>query len=90
MIHIFRTSTRLVTSSSDRNYRAWRLITGISKPSIFLGIDHASTLGLPYSVGSDIMHLAALNISDLMISLWRGTIDCTRPDDRSTWDWAVL
>jgi hypothetical protein len=80
----------LVTSSSDRNYRARRLITGISKPSIFLGINRASTLGLPYSAGSDIMHLAALNISDLMISLWRGTIDCTRPDDRSTWDWAVL
>jgi len=25
-----------------------------------------------------------------MLSLWRGTIDCTRPDDRSTWDWVVL
>ena len=47
-------------------------------------------LGLPHSVGSDIMHLTALNISDLMISLWRGTMDCTKPDDKSTWDWAVL
>ncbi|KAH8980248.1 hypothetical protein EDB86DRAFT_2813862 [Lactarius hatsudake] len=36
------------------------------------------------------MHLAALNLSDLMLSLWRGTIDCTTPDDRSTWRWAVL
>ena len=36
------------------------------------------------------MHLAALNISDLMISLWCGTMDCIKPDDRSTWTWAVL
>jgi hypothetical protein len=47
-------------------------------------------LGLPYCVGSSIMYLAVLNISDLMNSLWRGTIDCTSPDNRSTWDWAVL
>jgi hypothetical protein len=47
-------------------------------------------LGLPYSAGLDIMHLAALNISDLLISLWRATIDCTKPDDKSSWDWAVL
>jgi hypothetical protein len=47
-------------------------------------------LGLPYSAGSNIMHLAALNISDLMISLWQGMIDCTGPDNRSTWDWAIL
>jgi hypothetical protein len=36
------------------------------------------------------MHLGALNLSDLMISLWRGTIDCTKPDDKSMWTWAVL
>ena len=57
---------------------------------MFSGIGSSSTLGLPRSAGSDIMHLGTLNISDLMIGLWRGTIDCTRPDDRATWDWAVL
>ena len=36
------------------------------------------------------MHLTALNLTDLMISLWHGTIDCTNPDDKSTWEWAVL
>jgi hypothetical protein len=36
------------------------------------------------------MHLAALNILDLMISLRHGMMDCTKPDDRSTWTWAVL
>jgi hypothetical protein len=36
------------------------------------------------------MHLSTLNILDLMISLWCGTLDCTKPDDKSNWDWAVL
>ncbi len=36
------------------------------------------------------MHLTALNISDLLISLWCTTLDCTKPDDKSTWDWAVF
>src|SRR6266581_6257523 len=88
---IYNTNLRyLVTAPSEAQYRAWRLATGISKPSIFSGVDPLATLGLPRSAGSDIMHLAALNISDLMISLWRGTMDCTKPDDKSTWDWAVL
>ena len=80
----------LVVSPNESQYRVRRLETGISKPSIFSGIDPSSTLGLPKSAGSDIMHLGALNLSDLMISLWQGTIDCTRPDDKATWDWAVL
>ena len=25
-----------------------------------------------------------------MISLWQGTIDCTKPVNRSTWDWVIL
>ena len=80
----------LVTSPNESQYCAQHLQTGISKPSIFLAIDWSFTLGLPQSAGSDIMHLAALNISDLMISLWRGTMDCTRPDDKTTWVWAIL
>ena len=36
------------------------------------------------------MHLSALNISDLMISLWQGTIDCTYPDEKKHWNWAVF
>ncbi|KAI0085580.1 hypothetical protein BDY19DRAFT_896321 [Irpex rosettiformis] len=38
------------------------------------------------------MHLAALNIPDLLLALWRGTIACDHHlgDDKSNWDWAVL
>ena len=63
----------LVTLPNESQYRARHLATGISKPSIFSGLDCSSTLGLPHSAGSDIMHLGELNLSDLMISLWRGT-----------------
>ncbi len=74
----------LLASPSESQYRARHLATGISKPSVFSGLVPSATLGLPHSASSDIMHLAMLNISDLMISLWRRTMDCTKPDDRST------
>ena len=80
----------LVASPNETQYCARRLATGISKPSIFSGLDRSSSLGLPYAAGSDIMHLGTLNLSDLMISLWQGTIDCTKPDDKSSWTWVVL
>ncbi|EPQ50059.1 hypothetical protein GLOTRDRAFT_51086 [Gloeophyllum trabeum ATCC 11539] len=35
------------------------------------------------------MHLPALNIPDLLIPLWRGTLECPGEDKR-TWEWAVL
>ncbi len=59
----------LLTSPNETQYCAWHLATGISKPSIFSGLDNWSTLRLPHAAGSDIMHLGVLNLSDLMISL---------------------
>ncbi|KIJ19764.1 hypothetical protein PAXINDRAFT_67496 [Paxillus involutus ATCC 200175] len=35
------------------------------------------------------MHLAD-NLSNLLISLWCGTIDCAPTDCLNIWDWAVL
>ncbi|KIO02210.1 hypothetical protein M404DRAFT_148484 [Pisolithus tinctorius Marx 270] len=35
------------------------------------------------------MHLA-VNLSDLLISLWHMMIDCAVGDNRNTWDWAIL
>jgi hypothetical protein len=71
----------LLAAPNETQYCARCLATGISKPSIFSGLDNQYTLGLPYAAGSDIMHLGALNLSDLMISLWCRTINCTPPDD---------
>ena len=31
-----------------------------------------------------------LNLPDLFLNLWQGTIDCDKTDDCRNWDWAVL
>ena len=71
-------------------YKKRRLETGISKLSIFLGLSDKKSLPVPSCFRSDIMHLLSLNIPDLLINLWRGTLDCDKKDDHTTWDWAVL
>ena len=80
----------VVGSPNETQYKKRRLETGISKPSIFLGLNPQYRLDIPGCFPSDIMHLAALNIPDLLINLWRGSLDCDKNDDRGTWDWAVL
>jgi hypothetical protein len=80
----------VVQSPNETQYKKRRLDTGIVKPSIFLGLNPRYRLDIPACFGSDIMHLAALNIPDLLMSLWRGTLDCDNNDDRGTWDWVVL
>jgi hypothetical protein len=80
----------LVHSRNETNYKANRLETGIVKPSIFLGLNEKHCLPVPLCFGSDIMHHASLNLPDLLIPLWRGTLDCSATDKRTDWDWAVL
>ncbi|KAI0714308.1 hypothetical protein C8T65DRAFT_573459 [Cerioporus squamosus] len=36
------------------------------------------------------MHLITLNLTDLVLSLLRGTLSCDDSDDRDTWDWAIF
>ncbi|TFY65491.1 hypothetical protein EVJ58_g1955 [Rhodofomes roseus] len=82
----------LLGSTSMTNYEARRLETGLSKPSIFLGLSPSLRLSIPQLFPGDIMHADGLNITDLLQKLFRGTIDCdTRNgDNKSSWDWAVL
>ncbi|KAH7879126.1 uncharacterized protein C8R40DRAFT_1158969 [Lentinula edodes] len=63
--------------------------TGIKIPSIFLGLHPNTYLGLSNMFPGDIMHLI-LNLADILIPLWRGSVSCDRGDDISTWVWAVL
>jgi hypothetical protein len=81
---------RVVVSRNKTQYNANRLDTGIVKPSIFSGLPPDSVLGIPGMFTGDCMHLPALNIPDLYISLWRGALDCDSTDNKNTWDWAVL
>jgi len=59
----------LLESDNESQYKKHCLQTGISKPSIFIGLQQEKILSVP-GCGSDIMHLAALNIPDLLINLW--------------------
>ncbi|KAJ7691750.1 hypothetical protein B0H17DRAFT_1169055 [Mycena rosella] len=71
-------------------YEKHCLETGISKPTIFSGLPSQHMLGVPDCFGLDFMHAPALNLTDLLPSLWRGTFDNEKSDDKKAWPWAVL
>ncbi|KAI0054504.1 hypothetical protein BV25DRAFT_1873322 [Artomyces pyxidatus] len=77
-------------SRTITEYHFRRKITGISKPSILSGLPSTSILPLPTCFPVDIMHLLSLNIPELLLKLWRGTMECDPSDDKATWEWAVL
>ncbi|KAL1937343.1 hypothetical protein VTO73DRAFT_13804 [Trametes versicolor] len=78
----------VIVTGGRANYQRVRLETGIAKPSIFTGLRR--TLPLPTGFGADLMHLITLNLTDLIISLLRGSLVCEPTDDLETWDWAVF
>jgi hypothetical protein len=80
--------SELLSSRTQTAYKAIRLKTGLVKPSIFLGFPASHTLGIPGIFTIDMMHLPALNIPDLMLKLWRGTLEHAPGDDPRNWPWA--
>ena len=75
---------------TDAQFRlAWKE-TGLCKPSIFMGLPLSHSSRLPGCLAIDHMHIIMINLSDLLIVLWRGSIDCERNDSRDRWDWAML
>ncbi|KAK7019697.1 hypothetical protein VNI00_017997 [Paramarasmius palmivorus] len=85
-----RYEKRLQTVSDSPNeaqYLINRRETGISKPCIFSGLSLA--IPPPLSFVPDMMHLL-LNLGQLLISIWRGTIDCAETDNKTAWPWRTL
>ncbi len=81
----------LISSPNETQYKKRRLQTGITKPTIFLGIASNCIFSIPRCFGSDVMHLGTFNLADLFLSLWRGQFDNDdKTDPISTWPWAVL
>ncbi|KIK17012.1 hypothetical protein PISMIDRAFT_112278, partial [Pisolithus microcarpus 441] len=80
---------RLVSAPSQRQWDIRKTETGITKPPLILGLDRCRSLGVPLCMTTDVMHLAG-NLSDLLISLWRGTMDCSHTDNKDLWDWAIF
>lgn len=79
----------LVSLPNQRQYDKRKTETGITKPSILLGLNPSHMLQVPVCFSTDIMHLAGL-LSDLLLSLWRGTMDCAASDDIDSWEWRVM
>ena len=80
---------RLVLSSTSTNeYMQNHRETGICKPSIVSTLP--KSIPVPKCFPADTMHLFALNISQLLISLWRGSINHAQDNDPTTWPFAVL
>ena len=81
---------RLIRSANQNEYEQNRKATGLSKPSIILGLKPSLTIPVPLCFSLDLMHLI-MNLSELLISHWRGTIPFDRmTDSKLTWDWATL
>ena len=78
----------LAKANSKAEYEEIRKQTSICKRSIFQGLTRR--LEIPKLFPGDMMHLGSLNLPDLFVKLWRGTIECRAGDDISTWDWVVL
>ncbi|RXW12320.1 hypothetical protein EST38_g13534, partial [Candolleomyces aberdarensis] len=87
----YKTKLALVVGSETMTqYKQRRRDNGIAKPSIFSGFSSSHRFPLPTVFPNDTMHLTGLNITSLMLSIFRGTIDCHRSNNRATWDWVVL
>ena len=59
-------------------------------PTILSGLPPNHILSIPSCFPADLMHLVSLSIPDLLMNLWRGTVQCGPGDNVNTWDWAVL
>ncbi len=80
----------VLSSQSPAEYAQRRKYTGISKPSIFQGLSSKHRLEIPGCFPTDLMHLVSLNITQLLLKLFRGTLKCDKNDSKNTWYWAVL
>ncbi len=79
---------RILASPNQTQYKVMRRETGITKPSLFSGL--SAITPIPRLFPGDCMHRDGLNLPELLLGLWRGTLESGTGDDKSTWDWAVL
>ncbi|KIK79377.1 hypothetical protein PAXRUDRAFT_16365 [Paxillus rubicundulus Ve08.2h10] len=80
---------KIVSVHNQTQWDKMKTETGLTKPPLILGLHPTRSLGVPLCMTTDVMHLAG-NLSDLLLSLWRGTLSVGPNDDKSTWDWAMF
>jgi len=82
--------SKVILSTDQSDYEKNHKETGISKPSILSGLVEGLMFPIPGCFSLDLMHLLFINLGELLIPLWRGTLQCDLMDDISNWDWATL
>jgi hypothetical protein len=81
----YRDNLRIVLQSKNkRQFNNNRLLTGIARPSICLGFDQTRMFRVPHCFSLDIMHLINLNLTQLLISIWRNSSDIKLKYDSTT------
>ncbi|KAJ3533550.1 hypothetical protein NM688_g7267 [Phlebia brevispora] len=81
---------KLLEAHNQAQYRKIRLETGLASLSIFSSLLTSCMFPMPGCFPADIMHLVSLNLPELLLKLWRGTMDCDKDDEKDTWDWVCL
>jgi len=81
---------KVVSSLNQNHYERNRKETGISKPTVLSGLVNNLMVPVLCCFPLDLMHLIFINLGELLILLWRGTLKCNVTDDLSSWDWATL
>ncbi|KAG6905556.1 hypothetical protein DXG01_002009 [Tephrocybe rancida] len=79
---------KILSSPDQASFEQNRKVTGLSKPSLFSGLVPELTIPVPRCFPLDLMHLLSLNIPELFISLWHGTLKPHSIEDY--WAWAKL
>ncbi|KAF9037969.1 hypothetical protein BJ165DRAFT_1407912 [Panaeolus papilionaceus] len=81
---------KILRSTTQGEYEENRKDTGLSKLSLLSGLDQELMLPVPSCFSVDLMHLIFINLGELLIPLWCGTLLCEPSDNKGTWDWATL
>jgi hypothetical protein len=75
----FENLKHVLNSPNPTQFSKRRLATGITKPSIFMGLQpDCYMFVIPNIFSLDIIHLCDINLPTLHLDLWRGTMDCEK------------
>ena len=85
-----RDLSKVVCSTDQTDYEKNCKETGISKINVLSRLANNLMFPVPCCFPLDLMHLLFINLSELLIPLWRGTLKCDATDDHGTWEWAKL
>ena len=77
----------IMNSLAQGDYEHNQKNTGISKASILSGLLSSHMLKISLCFTVNLMHLICLSVSELLIFLWQGTIQCEATNSKWDWDW---